>query len=1338
MIRKLFFFVVLSLLSWQIEAQMISSFPHTEDFEGETQGSGSCGTYTMQTAGWSNDPGDDTDWQGRSGTTSSSNTGPTANGGADHNPGTSAGRYMYIESSSPCYPSKIASLISPDIDLSNTTNMFVDFWFHMYGSSMGTMHFDVSTDGGTTWTMDYVPSWTDNQDLWQKKTVNLTSFVGDTIKIRIRGITGTSFGSDMAIDDFKFYQVFDYDAGVVSIDSPLVSVPVGMNNIAVTVENFGAIDLDTVTVQWQVNGMSQSDFTWSNGPLSTNNTDGPVTIGSFNFPQGVHKIKAWTTMPNGQVDSAAGNDTSEITVCTPLKGTYTLAASGGDFSSLAELSSLLSGCGVDSHVVVNVMPGTYVGRLNLDHVPGSGSSATITINGMDKSLVTFDNDQNYGTVFINGTDYVTVKNITIQNLGTSNAFGVHLRDTAEYNTIDSCNIVMATGATSSTVAGIVASDTETSTFSEGQNALWTTVSNTTITGGYFGIHFEGASTLRNVGNVFTNNVIDSATYYGFYMDDQDSMTITHNKITNVINNSGDGIYTFDIQMFNISYNEMIGIPDYGLYIADGNYSLDGTPTSRGKIINNMISSKTDYGMYLDDFELTDIWHNTVYNESGFSGAIRINDFTGLDIKNNVFVSESDYAFESDEALTATANTMDNNVYWTGSSSTLFVKDGGNTHADLLAWQTAEPTINMNSVEGDPVFTSTSDLHLLGGAANDMGDNAVGITDDIDGDARPATGSTIVDAGADEYTPLLNDASMVSIIEPAKSCGDSSTAVVVVVRNLGQDTIFTMPITVNVSGDLTQVLNFTYNDTLPFNKYDTVTVGTIITYSGGTYDFNGFTQLVGDEDNSNDSASSMGVDKIPYEPKGIDGYACGGVDSALIYAEMIPGVNYEWYSSATDTVILGNGTSFMVPSVSTQGTYYLAYASLSDSVTIGYPGGNGQNGNMFDVTTTASTSISGFDVNNNASAGSNSVIEVYYITNSSYLGNETNAGAWTLEGSYNVTSAGGSNPTHFDLTSGIPVTPGQTTAIYVTVTSGQLNYTNGSSAGSVWATDGVVTVYEGVGKSYPFGSTFNPRNFNGAIYYGGAPCSNIRTAVSAIPTPNPSGSFTDVENGLMVNFDASASTADSANWDFGDSNTGSGTTTSHTYAADGVYTVCLYAMNNCGTDTTCMTDSICGTMTAAFNAVFAGTAGTFSYTGTGTPVSYLWNFGDGTTDTTANPTHVFSTKDTSTVTLTVTNLCGETSKATNMVTNIADDVFANSINIYPNPNKGQFTLKLASDVQANYTVNVRDIVGKTVYSENFSALGNVEKAINLNTESGVYMVEVINGGKRAVFKVVVKQ
>ena len=67
---------------------------------------------------------------------------------------------------------------------------------------------------------------------------------------------------------------------------------------------------------------------------------------------------------------------------------------------------------------------------------------------------------------------------------------------------------------------------------------------------------------------------------------------------------------------------------------------------------------------------------------------------------------------------------------------------------------------------------------------------------------------------------------------------------------------------------------------------------------------------------------------------------------------------------------------------------------------------------------------------------------------------------------------------------------------------------------------------------------------------------------------PTARFTytvDENNGLLVNFTNASLNADSYSWDFGDGETSTEMSPSHTYAADGTYNVSLTATNSGGSD-----------------------------------------------------------------------------------------------------------------------------------------------------------------------------
>ncbi|HAI16588.1 MAG TPA: hypothetical protein DCM10_00305 [Xanthomarina gelatinilytica] len=72
----------------------------------------------------------------------------------------------------------------------------------MEGASMGSLHIDVFADG--VWNENIIPAVSGDQGTnWLTATVDLAAYNGKTIKIRFRGITGSGFESDIALDDIK-------------------------------------------------------------------------------------------------------------------------------------------------------------------------------------------------------------------------------------------------------------------------------------------------------------------------------------------------------------------------------------------------------------------------------------------------------------------------------------------------------------------------------------------------------------------------------------------------------------------------------------------------------------------------------------------------------------------------------------------------------------------------------------------------------------------------------------------------------------------------------------------------------------------------------------------------------------------------------------------------------------------------------------------------------------------------------------------------------------------------------------------------------------------------------
>ncbi|MCI0498283.1 MAG: M12 family metallo-peptidase, partial [Planctomycetales bacterium] len=145
---------------------------------------------------WVNVGGDTTDWTRLSGNTPSNSTGPSsgANGST---------WYVYVEANNAGTAGNTIILEGPQLDASNYA-MTLSFYYHMYGSNIGTLNIDVYHDGA--W-QNGVWSITGQQQTssgapYSEGTVDLSGYTG-TIKVRFRGVAAGGTRGDMAIDDIR-------------------------------------------------------------------------------------------------------------------------------------------------------------------------------------------------------------------------------------------------------------------------------------------------------------------------------------------------------------------------------------------------------------------------------------------------------------------------------------------------------------------------------------------------------------------------------------------------------------------------------------------------------------------------------------------------------------------------------------------------------------------------------------------------------------------------------------------------------------------------------------------------------------------------------------------------------------------------------------------------------------------------------------------------------------------------------------------------------------------------------------------------------------------------------
>jgi len=153
------------------------------------------------------------------------------------------------------------------------------------------------------------------------------------------------------------------------------------------------------------------------------------------------------------------------------------------------------------------------------------------------------------------------------------------------------------------------------------------------------------------------------------------------------------------------------------------------------------------------------------------------------------------------------------------------------------------------------------------------------------------------------------------------------------------------------------------------------------------------------------------------------------------------------------------------------------AAGTGSLSTTYAAGNGQNGNMFQVSAAVDLQITGLEVYTQYGYVSAGCAWELYTSPSSFTTVSSDASQWTLVGSGSLSSSAYFEDERHLIapTAPIELSAGSSLSLYVTLESAcVLNYTNGSTAGAVYVSDTNLSITEGYGVVYPFAGTFSSR------------------------------------------------------------------------------------------------------------------------------------------------------------------------------------------------------------------------------------------------------------------------
>ena len=246
-----------------------------------------------------------------------------------------------------------------------------------------------------------------------------------------------------------------------------------------------------------------------------------------------------------------------------LNGNYTLnsgaTASATNFTSWASLASALNSSGVSGAVNVTVITNeTATTEIVFNAISGVSSTNTININGNAKVL---SSSSLYEAITLNGTDFMTLRDLTIQKTGTGTLqTGIRLTNAADNNTLSGLTIEYTAQTTGSTAGGayiaFASSQTSLTTTSTTQNGSFNTVrnclfrtTNAASPGPTFGIidqQSTSAYTSTANNNTFQQNTIRNFFFYAIFNRYTNGEQFISNDISRLAASSSSPINTTEI------------------------------------------------------------------------------------------------------------------------------------------------------------------------------------------------------------------------------------------------------------------------------------------------------------------------------------------------------------------------------------------------------------------------------------------------------------------------------------------------------------------------------------------------------------------------------------------------------------------------------------------------------------------------------------------------------------------------------------------------------------------------------------------------------------------------
>lgn len=474
------------------------------------------------------------------------------------------------------------------------------------------------------------------------------------------------------------------------------------------------------------------------------------------------------------------NPQSSRTVASGFSGEYTIgASSSADYATFSAAVSAMSG-GIDGAVTFNVENGTYDEMILIPHIDGASSVNKITFKSVSGNYqdVTvqksgylprpsgFGSSDDYGTLTVNGADYLTFEGISFVATSSQAKNVILVTNVSEHFTLKNCYVEAPYSSSYSTnVTGLKVLGKSVAY----QNNNYTTIEGCTFKGGYAGVNINGTGNVslpKQRGATIRGNTFKEQHFFGVYLT-KEIGGVVENNLIEVYGNIQSGTKPIDAVMMGntIIRNNKIHLDSTATNYISAIYlrRRDANETTQGRNLvcnNEVIFNNPRYaGSYTieltDPITNTDIVHNSLYfkhdNPNINPTMVRLKTYSSgkenesVLFANNILVNEAQGAFYrvvNEDNLNGL--TFHNNAYYT-TAQNLFAYNSSNTVASFSDWQTLAG--DSASIVEQPQFVSESSLDLTAAGGMNMGVPLAYVPTDINGATRSQTNPTV---GAYEF------------------------------------------------------------------------------------------------------------------------------------------------------------------------------------------------------------------------------------------------------------------------------------------------------------------------------------------------------------------------------------------------------------------------------------------------------------------------------------------------------------------------------------------------------------------------------------------------------------